>query len=91
VDVDGGCVPIGLPMRELLLELIRLFELTAGCRVTVEGRVLFILPIRVFVWLFELVVDCRDLFKIERDDLLELILLDVCLRTLELVVGREAV
>ena len=52
MDVDGGCVPIGLPMRELFLELIRLLELAAGCCVAVEGRVLCVLvtlPVRVFV------------------------------------------
>ena len=91
MDVDGGCVPIGLPMRELLLELIRLFELTAGCCVTVEGRVLFILPIRVLVRLVELNV-CRLVHVLPVvADLLEPILLDVGLRTFELVLGREAV
>ena len=61
VDVDGGCVPIGLPMRELILELIRLLEPATGCCATLEG--ILILPMRVFIRLFELVVvDCRVLF-----------------------------
>ena len=55
VDVDGGCVPIGFPMRELICELIRLFELTTGCCVVIEG--ILILPIRVFIRLFEFIVD----------------------------------
>jgi hypothetical protein len=59
VDVDGGCVPIGLPMRELILELIRLFELTTGCCVVIEG--ILVLPIRVFIRLFEFVFDCCSL------------------------------
>jgi hypothetical protein len=58
LDVDG-CVPIGLPMRELILELIRFFEITTGCCVEIEG--ILVLPIRVFIRLFKFVVDCRNL------------------------------
>lgn len=89
VDVDGGCVPIGLPMRELLLELIRLFELTTGCCVTFEG--IQILLIRVFVRLFEFVVDCLDLPRIADAEFLEFILPDAGLLRFELIVGREDV
>ena len=39
VEVDFGCVPIGLLKRGLVLELIRLFELAAGRGVVLEERV----------------------------------------------------
>jgi len=81
VDVDVGCVPIELPMRELILELIRLFELAAGCFVTIDGLVL--------AQLVELVVGCRDPLELERAELLVPILIEVDLRAFVLVVGRE--
>ena len=36
LDVDGFCVPMGPPMREVLLELAGLRELGAGCRLLLE-------------------------------------------------------
>jgi hypothetical protein len=77
VIVDNDCEPIGFPMRELMFELIRLFELTAGCLVAVEDRV------------FDLLVEfngCSDLMELERVELLVFMLIMVGLRVFWLVV-----
>jgi hypothetical protein len=77
VDVDSGCVPIELPIRELIVELIRLLELTAGCLVVVDGPVI--------TRLVEF-VGCRKPMKFERDEFLVPILIEVGLRAIELFV-----
>jgi len=82
VDVDCGCVPIELPICELLLELIRLFELTAGCLVAVEGRV---------ITRFVVFVGCREPMKPRRVEFLVPILIEVDVRVFELVVDCEGI
>jgi len=60
LDVDVNWLPIMLPMPGLLLELIRLFKLAAGCLATVGGSVcsvLNVLPMRELIRLVELFVD----------------------------------
>lgn len=59
LDIEFDCVPIILPILELLLERIRLFKFAAGCLATVGGEVLSVpnmLLIREFIRLVELVV-----------------------------------
>jgi hypothetical protein len=59
LDVEFDCVPIMLPIFELLLELIRLFKSAAGCLATVGEDVLSVpnmLLIREFIRVVELVV-----------------------------------
>jgi hypothetical protein len=76
VDVDCGCVPIELPTRELIVGLIRLLELTAGCLVVVDGRVI--------TRLVEF-VGCRETVKFERDEFPVSILTEAGFRVIVLV------
>ena len=59
LEVEFDCIPIMLPILELLLELIRLFKFAAGCLATVGGEVLSVpnmLLFREFIRLVVLVV-----------------------------------
>ena len=83
---------IGLPMRELSNERIRLLELATGCFVAVEGRVvcgLIILSVRIFIFWLEFVVRGPVMLEFGRAGLLELIIFEFELRLFVLVDGGK--
>ena len=80
-------MPINSPMRELIFELTRLFELTAGCLAPVEGFALCVLMMPLLIGLDLLVtfvVGCLVFTEIDRK-----VLFEIEVRLFELVLGLD--
>jgi hypothetical protein len=78
-------VPIDSPMRELIFELTRLFELAAGCLTPVEGFALCLLIMPLLLeldLLVTLVVSCLVFTELDRT-----VLFEIEVRLFELVLG----
>ena len=78
-------MPIVSPMRELIIELTRLFELAAGCLAPVEGFALCILMMPLLIELdlvFTLVVGCFVFTESDRK-----VLFEIEVRLFKLVLG----
>ena len=80
-------MPINSPMRELIFELTRLYELTVGCLAPVEGFALCVLIIpllRELGLVVMLVVGCLVFTEIDRK-----VLFEIEVRLFELVLGLD--
>jgi hypothetical protein len=87
VVVECDCVPIDSPIRELIFELTRIFELAAGCLAPVEGFAFWILMIPLLRELDLVVTLFAGCLEFTEIDLTVLVLFELEVRLFDMVLG----